>query len=214
MGLTESDAKGILELLKTRIVENRERLIELDAALGDSDLGLTMSAGFTAAAEATATLEAMTPGEIFSKAGLTIATTAPSTMGTLLATGFMKGGKAVRDKETLELGDLAAMFSAFTEAIAARGKAKLGEKTVLDVLVPVTEALRLSADAGEPLPAALAKATEAAEAGLVATRDMVAVHGRPAYYGEQSRGRQDPGATVGRLIVQAFSDYLTSRSYS
>jgi dihydroxyacetone kinase-like protein len=209
MGLTESDAKSILALLKTRMAENRERLIELDAALGDSDLGLTMSAGFAQAAEATAALKGLTPGEIFTKAGLTIATTAPSTMGTLLATGFMKGGKAVRDKETLELEDLAAMFAAFTEAAAARGKAKPGEKTVLDVLVPVCEALRASADAGEELPAALTKAAEAADSGLLATRDMIAVHGRPAYYGEQSRGMQDPGATVGYLIVQAFSDYVS-----
>ena len=208
MKLTASDAKGILALLKTRMAENRERLIELDAALGDSDLGLTMNAGFAAAAEATATLEGLTPGEIFTKAGLTIATTAPSTMGTLLATGFMKGGKAVREKQTLELEDLAAMFTSFTEAVSARGKAKTGEKTVLDVLAPVTETLSASAEAGAELAGALEKAAEAAEAGLLATRDMIAVHGRPAYYGEQSRGQQDPGATVGDLIVQAFSDYV------
>jgi dihydroxyacetone kinase-like protein len=211
MLLGEEEAKAIVALMGRRMEENRDRLIELDQALGDGDLGLTMSIGFAKAAEAVAAENGLTPGKVFVKAGATLAAAAPSTMGTLLATGFMKGGKAVADRAELDTSGVAVMLAAFTGGIAARGKAQPGEKTILDALVPACAALEAAAAAGEALAACLGRAAEAAEQGMLATRGMIAVHGRPSYYGESSRGKQDPGATVGCLIVQAFAGWAQGK---
>lgn len=126
-------------------------------------------------------------------------------MGTLIATGFMRGGKALKGKRAIDLPDMARFWRAFTDGIAERGKSKVGEKTILDSLDPATVALE---GAQGSLKEGLASAKKAAQEGVEATKDMVAQHGRAAYYQEKSRTAQDPGATVGALVVAVFADYV------
>ena len=206
--LTADDVRTLFSALTATINGEREHLIELDSAIGDGDLGITMSRGFTEADTAIRDGDDNDPGRVFMKAGMTIARIAPSTMGTLVATGFMKGGKAVAGNESLALPDLTEFFDAFVTGIMDRGGAKPGDKTIVDALLPVVESLRKSEISEASLKEALQSASHAALAGAEKARGMIAVHGRPAYYGDKSKGMDDPGAYVGTLIVKAFADHV------
>ena len=200
--LGKDDAKKILQNLKQLFSDNKDFLVELDGRMGDGDLGLTMSKAFTAAADELADTPEADVGKIFMKAGMLMAKAAPSTMGTLMATGFMRGGKAISGKSEISVPDLADFFQAFVNGIMERGKAKPGEKTIIDALKPAADAL---ADATEEnIASALQKALGAAEEGLESTKDMIAQHGRIAYYKEQSKGHEDPGATAGVILIKGF----------
>ncbi|WP_132013437.1 dihydroxyacetone kinase subunit DhaL [Hydrogenispora ethanolica] len=204
---TDQDIRAIFDALAGLMNEKKEWLIELDGAMGDGDLGLTMSTGFSKAAEALHGFPETDIGKILGKAGMVFAQAVPSTMGTLMATGLMKGGKVIQGKQQIDLADFAAMLNGFVEGIMARGKAKPGDKTIIDALHPAVLALQAAAEAGKTLAEGLRAAYEAAAQGLEATKQMVSQHGRAAYYQEKSLGKADPGATVGMLFMQAFADY-------
>ncbi len=206
--LTGKDVKAIFALLKVRMAENKERLISLDGATGDGDLGLTMSTGFAKAAEVLDASTETGPGKLFRIAGEAIANGAPSTMGTLVASGFMRAGKAIAAADRIGLPEMAQIFEAFAEGIMARGKAKVGEKTVLDVIYPAAQALKSASLDGGDLAGGLRLASEAAARGFEESKQLAALHGRAAYYGEQTIGKPDPGAAAGVLIVAAFADYV------
>lgn len=200
--LGKDDIIKILSNLKQLFSDNRDALVELDSRMGDGDLGLTMSKAFTAAHDEMVDTEETDPGKILMKAGMIMARAAPSTMGTLMATGFMRGGKAVSGRKEITTADLSDFFQAFVAGIMERGKSKPGDKTVVDSLKPAANTLEASK--GEAPQKALKKALLSAEKGLESSRDMIAQHGRIAYYKEQSRGQQDPGATAGVLLVKGF----------
>jgi dihydroxyacetone kinase-like protein len=185
--------------------EHRDRLVALDQAVGDGDLGLTMTKAFAAADEYAASAAGVTPGKMLMQAGMAIAKAAPSTMGTLVATGFMRGGKAVADADALDTPALATFFRAFTAGIMERGKTQPGNKTVVDALDPAATALEAAAARGTDMRAALADAAVAAEHGRVAARQMMSQHGKAAVFREQTIGVDDPGAAVGELILQGFA---------
>ncbi|MGC6177613.1 dihydroxyacetone kinase family protein [Lacrimispora sp. 38-1] len=186
--------------------ENRDYLIELDSVVGDSDLGLTMSDGFRSAYDSVS--DGMEPdlGKMLYKAGKTMGNKVPSTMGTLMAAGFMRAGKVLKGKTELTDKDVASLFQAYEDGVADLGKAKLGEKTFLDGFQPGIDALAAGLDAGISLEMALQEAASAAWAGFENTTAMVAVHGRAATRGEASRSLKDPGAAVGALIMKAVAE--------
>jgi dihydroxyacetone kinase-like protein len=200
--LGKDDIIKILSNLKQLFNDNKDTLVELDSRMGDGDLGLTMSKAFTAAHDETADTEEADPGKILMKAGMIMAKAAPSTMGTLMATGFMRGGKAVSGKKEITTVDLADFFQAFVGGIMERGKSKPGDKTVVDVLKPAADTLE--ACKGQGLQMALKEALLSAEKGLESSKELIAQHGRIAYYKEQSIGQQDPGATAGVILVKGF----------
>lgn len=210
--LTGEDIRSIFELLKQRMTEHKDRLTEMDSALGDGDLGLTMSAGFQKAAEAVRAQPASAPiGQLFQRAGSAMASSAPSTMGTLIATGLLRAGKAALDRDGVSLPDLARMMQAFVEGMMARGKAQPGEKTILDSLHPASEALLTAAAEGRDLREALRSAVQKAEEGFNRARELPAVHGRAAYYGDASAGKPDGGAAVGLILVRTLAEYAGDR---
>ncbi|MDF2613334.1 MAG: Phosphoenolpyruvate-dihydroxyacetone phosphotransferase, ADP-binding subunit DhaL [Clostridia bacterium] len=197
----------LIELLKELqdiMCENRDYLIKLDSIVGDGDLGLTMSDGFTAAYKAVSASGETDAGKLLYNAGKAMSTAVPSTMGTLMASGLMQAGKVLKGKTELEKADIAALFEAYLEGVANRGKAKVGDKTFLDGLAPAVAALKSALQAGDELNVAAAAAREAAEAGFQHTTTMIAVHGRAATRGEASRALQDPGAAVAMLMMKAF----------
>ena len=201
--LSRDDVLQIMHGLRSLMEEKRDYLVEIDGVMGDGDLGLTMSKAFISADEEIQGGGEEDIGKIFMKAGMSMARSAPSTMGTLVATGFMRGGKALSGKQEIDAADLADFFQAFVQGLMDRGKAKPGDKTIIDSLHPAAEALAAEKEGG--LKKALAAALAAAEAGLEATKEMIAQHGRVAYYKEQSLGKVDPGATVGVYIIQGFA---------
>lgn len=188
--------------------ENKDYLIELDSALGDGDLGLTMSTGFGKAKEEANKSDEQDLGKLFFLIGSTIAKAVPSTMGTLVASGFMKSAKALKGKTELTLGDLATFAEEFVTGIMERGKAKPGDRTIIDSLKPAAESLRNDAEAGSDIKQAIEKAYSAALEGVEATKNMKAAFGRGVFFGDKVLGKPDQGAIVGSLIYKAWNEVL------
>lgn len=211
--ISPPDLVRLFAAWRTTFAEQRAFLIALDGKVGDSDLGITMSKSFTAAAEAVSAAEAGTPiGKLLRTAGVVMAKAAPSTMGTLTATGFLRASQALDHAGSLGVTEAAAFWRAFRNGVAERGKAKVGDKTLLDVLDPIAVTLEGAADRAEPLPEALSRAVAAAEEALDRTRTMVAQHGKAAAFQEKSMGLQDAGATVGVLIVTTMRDFAAGQA--
>ena len=205
--ITSGDIAALFEALHGTFRDKRDELIALDAKVGDSDLGITMNNAFEAAA-ATVAAQTDTPmGKQFMLAGAAMAKAAPSTMGTLTATGFMRGGKALGDADAIGATEMAAFWRAYADGIAERGKAKLGDKTVLDVLVPIAESLEASVAAGLSLAESTSKASSDAKAALEATKNLVAQHGKAAAFAEKSKGLQDAGSTVAALLIETVAEF-------
>lgn len=215
MTIETLNATGLINLFKSwkdLFSEQREFLIALDGKVGDSDLGITMSKSFAAAADALeAEGEAAGIAKLLRTAGATMARTAPSTMGTLTATGFLRASKAVEGKNVLETADMAAFWRAYRDGVAERGKAKVGDKTLLDVLDPIAVTLEAQAVAGASLADALNAAADAAEQALEATKSLLAQHGKAAAFQEKTIGLQDAGATVGAFLIRHMADFVASR---
>jgi dihydroxyacetone kinase-like protein len=210
--LTLDDIKAIISRIADIMTEKKDELIRLDGAMGDGDLGLTMEKAFTTARDESASMTETDAGKLLMKIGMTIARAAPSTMGTLAATGFMSGGKAVSGTTSLGVKEVSAFFNAFVAGIMQRGKSKPGEKTIVDVLHPAAEAMAGVAASGGSLADAFIACRDAAAEGLIRTRDMIAQHGRVAYYQEQAKGREDPGAVAGTYILQGFWGYVLDKA--
>ena len=200
--LRTKDIQSIILQIKNIIDSNQDKLMELDSVMGDGDLGFTMTKAFAAAHEEAGKSEEKIPGKLFTRLGMVIAKTSPSTMGTLIATGFMKGGKSIDSYEEIGPEELAYFFETFVRSIMERGKSVPGNKTIIDTLFPAAEALRLSAN--ESLVKSISAAREASLKGLDASTKMKAQHGRAAYYQDDSIGKQDGGATVGTYIIEGF----------
>lgn len=198
----------LLKEIQDIMCENRDYLINLDSVVGDGDLGLTMSDGFSAAYKAVSESEEADCGKLLYNAGKAMSIAVPSTMGTLMASGLMQAGKELKGKTELEPMDLVTLFHAYEEGVANRGKAKVGDKTFLDGIDPAVSALKVALEAGEALSAATSKAREAAEAGFENTSTMLAVHGRAATRGEASRSLLDPGAAVALLMMKGLESSL------
>jgi len=205
-----ADLVDVFAAWRATFAAQRDSLIALDGKVGDSDLGITMNKAFGAASDAAAAAATEPPAKLLQRAGMAIAKAAPSTMGTLTATGFMRGAKALAEAPDNGAGaglgttEWALFWTAYHQGVAERGKARPGDKTVLDVLGPLAASLQTSAAAGIALPEALAQATQAAVLALEATKGMVAQHGKAACFQEKSLGLQDAGGTVAWLLIDTL----------
>ncbi len=184
--------------------KNKDELIAKDSVVGDGDLGLTMSDGFTAAYNAIKDSPETDCGKMLYFAGKAMSTAVPSTMGTLMASGLMQAGKVLKGTVELSREQIAALFSGYLDGVIHLGKAKPGEKTFVDGLAPAVEVLTKTVD--KPLKESADLAAAAAMDGYKATEGMLAVHGRAATRGEDSRKLLDPGAYVAALMMQAFAE--------
>lgn len=204
------DLKKFLQEIAQIMQDNKDYLIDLDQVVGDGDLGLTMSDGFKAAAEAGQAYAAEDLGMFWYGAGKAMANAVPSTMGTLMASGLMQAGKALKGQTTVDASSLVIMLQAYEEGVIKRGGAKLGEKTFLDGFHPGVTAFVAALAEGQDLAVAGEQALKAAEQGFQDTTKMIAVHGRAATRGEASRSLEDPGAAVAVLIFKALQKTFAS----
>lgn len=202
--LDAEDVRSIFSHIKTIVDQQKDRLTELDSIMGDGDLGITMTRAFAAACEEATRTEEKNPGKLFMKLGMTIAKTSPSTLGTLIATGFMKGGKAIEQSNEIGTAELAVFFETFVQSMMERGRSAPGNKTIIDTIYPAAMALRNASDHHKELKEAIQSARVASLLGLEASMGMKAQYGRAAYYQEKSIGKQDGGATVGTFIIEGF----------
>ncbi len=184
--------------------ENKDLLGELDAALGDGDLGVYMEKGFVAGARVAETTND-TPSKILLLVGSKMMEEAPSTLGTLLGAFFRGMGNALPvNLVEFDFDHFLMMLSKGYDQITELGKAKLGEKTILDTIYPAIQAMKQSYSEGLEVEDCLYNALLSSQNGLVASTQMKALHGRPAYFGDKTIGMQDGGALVGTLMVKSL----------
>lgn len=196
--LTEFKLKLVEEIAEA-IYSNEDLLTELDQAIGDADHGVNMSRGMRGAYLQREKLAELSFTKALNKLGTTLVMHIGGAAGPLYGSLFMAMGKAGRPP--LDLPMVAEMFQEGVRAVMKRGKSEPGEKTMLDVLAPVSEALSTGVKDGLPLSEVLARVRNAADKGLESTRDMVATKGRASFLGERSRGHLDPGAQSCRIII-------------
>jgi dihydroxyacetone kinase len=203
--ITASEVRAAMRAAAAALAANAALLTELDQALGDGDLGVTAGKiATTLAAYADEGTEADL-GRLIGQAGVAINRVAPSTMGTLIATALMRAGQVVKGKQGAEPADLAAMLEAADAAIQARGKARPGDKTLIDAIHPSAEAFAAALAAGEPLPQAGKKMVEAARAGRDRVTELPNKVGRASWLGARSAGHADPGATLAAVVLEALA---------
>jgi dihydroxyacetone kinase-like protein len=192
--------KLLYETVAQRVIASAEELTDLDRAIGDGDHGANMRRGFEAVLAAVDELSAKNLGESLKGVGTTLVMKVGGASGPLYGTLFMSLGKSLQDEVSCE--QVADAFAAAIDAVKARGKSDVGQKTMLDVLFPVLGVLR---EGGMELPMRLrAAAKDAAEK----TIPMRAIRGRASFLGERSVGHMDPGARSSALIVGAVADVM------
>ena len=206
MFISRDEALEWIKSCAGALAENREYLIQLDAAIGDADHGANMDRGFKAVMSKMAEIENKDIGTIFKTVGMTLLSTVGGAGGPLYGTFFLQAGMTTAGKMELNLEDWAAALEAALNGVIMRGKAEVGDKTMVDALTPAVNALQRAVEEELPLAQALERSAEAARQGMEATTPLVARKGRASYLGERSAGHQDPGATSSYLLLKAAAD--------
>lgn len=206
MSITRDDTLSWVKAVASVINENSKYLTELDAAIGDADHGANMDRGFKAVMNKLPEISDKDIGTIFKTVGMTLISTVGGAGGPLYGTFFLQVGMKTAGKMELSLTDWADALDAALNGVIMRGKAELGDKTMVDALTPAVAALKQSLPDGQPINQALELSAEAARKGMEGTIPLVARKGRASYLGERSAGHQDPGATSSFLILKAAAD--------
>ena len=208
MAIRNAAAQSVVTDLVAAMNANRAYLSEIDGAIGDGDHGINMSKGFTAAGERLTASPAPRLSAALGVLGETLVEGVGGSMGPLYGGLFLAMSDALGDREAVDAEAFAAMLEAGLASIQEVGNAKVGDKTLLDALVPARDAFVAAWKAGKPLATALDEMTSAAERGRDSTKDMVAKVGRASRLGERSRGVLDAGATSCALILATMAKSL------
>ncbi|MEK0084915.1 dihydroxyacetone kinase subunit DhaL [Benzoatithermus flavus] len=193
-----------LALAADRLEAEKANLSELDRPIGDGDHGVNMARGFAAVRAKLAAEQPADPAAVLKAAAMVLLSTVGGASGPLYATLLLQAAGKATGKPSLSTADWADCLAAGLAGIVQRGKAAVGDKTMVDALDPAVRALDARRD--QPLAAALAASAEAAREGMAATVPLVARKGRASYLGERSAGHQDPGATSSHLLLQALAE--------
>lgn len=188
------------------VAANKDYLTELDSAIGDADHGININRGMQAVLGKTDGMSQPDVGALLKTVGMTLVSTVGGAGGPLYGTLFLQMGTATAGKSELSADEWAAALAAGVSGVRSRGKAELGDKTMLDALIPAVEALQAALADGAAFDDALHRSAAAAEGGMKATIPLVARKGRASYLGERSAGHQDPGATSSWLLVLAAAE--------
>lgn len=198
--------RRILEGLVATILAHAAELTELDRAIGDGDHGINLERGFRAVEKQLDALEAMPLGTALTEAGKRLVMTVGGASGPLYGTFFMEFGRRLAAPDELAGGlTLECFVTAYDAAIAAvkaRGKSEAGQKTMLDVLIPVQAELHAAG------PGLLSRVRERAASAARETIPMIALRGRASFLGERSAGHMDPGARSSELLIAAVCSSL------
>jgi len=205
MPITTVDVLACLNEMAGVIHENREYLTELDSAIGDADHGINMDRGFQTVLKKLPSVEDKDAGTILKTVGMALVSSVGGAGGPLYGTAFMQAGMAVAGKHELEASDVLAILDAALKGVVMRGKANLGDKTMVDAITPAVNAMREALENGTDTAGGLEQALAAAEQGMKDTIPMLAKKGRASYLGERSIGHQDPGATSSYLLIRTMA---------
>jgi len=197
-----------IDRLEAVYVENKEYLTELDSAIGDADHGINMARGFTAAKQALADNPPEDIGAALKAVSMTLIKTVGGASGPLFGTFFLKAAVKAAGQAELDAAGIETLFEEGINGIKQRGKAEVGDKTMIDAWEPALTALQERHAAGASTKELLDAAVAAAEEGRDSTIPLVARKGRASYLGERSKDHQDPGATSVVLMLAAARDTL------
>ena len=211
MTLNSLSAETVLHWLQNcaeTYEQHKDELTQLDAAIGDADHGANMARGFTAVQGKLADLQGKDIGTIFKAVAMTLISTVGGASGPLYGTFFLQAAVGASGKTALTHQEFVSVFGAGLQGLMRRGKAVIGEKTMVDALMPAYEALKPIEH--DSLSAALDRAVNAAQKGADFTVPLVAKKGRASYLGERSAGHLDPGAASSVLLLEALQQAVRS----
>ncbi len=211
MPVSSSQVSDWIRAFAATVAENKDYLTELDSAIGDADHGINMNRGMQAVLGKLDAGEAADVGALLKTVGMTLVSTVGGASGPLYGTLFLQMGTSAAGKPDLSDDDWAAALAAGVAGVQRRGKAELGDKTMIDALVPGVEAVRSALADGSALDEALRRSAEAAREGMTATIPLVARKGRASYLGERSADHQDPGATSSWLLLRTAAETLAAK---
>jgi dihydroxyacetone kinase-like protein len=210
MSFTPALLPSLIEAIQLVIEANAEEVTALDQAIGDGDHVTNLQRGLQALMAEREALSEMDWAVAFQKMGMSLMSSVGGASGSLYGTLFIALSKAAKDQD-LNLQSFADIFNCGVEAVKQRGRAVAGEKTMLDVYIPVADYLQTAALKSAPLSDVLATVAQVAIAGMESTRDMLATKGRASFLEERSRGHIDAGAKTGQLMICAIVDVLTKQ---
>ncbi|MEO1377209.1 MAG: dihydroxyacetone kinase subunit DhaL [Cyanobacteria bacterium J06635_10] len=197
-----------LQNFANTIEENKDYLSELDAAIGDADHGINMERGFKKVIEQLPAVTDKDIGTILKTVSMTLISSIGGASGPLYGTFFLRASTTVTGKQELDGENILELLKTGLDGIIGRGKAQLGDKTMLDALHPAIAAFEEAINNNIAVTNAMEKAVLAAEEGMKNTIPMVAKKGRASYLGERSMGHQDPGATSVYLMLKSLYESL------
>jgi dihydroxyacetone kinase-like protein len=206
MTVTKIQIVRWLEASAQVMAANQAHLTQLDSEIGDADHGINMNRGFGSVLNQLPALTDKDIGTIMKQTGMALISSVGGASGPLYGTFFMRMGAVVDAKEELSSQDLHDMFQSGTAGIVQRGRARIGDKTMVDAWNPAVEALKRAIDDGQDTTSALRLAVAAAQKGMQDTIPLQAKKGRASYLGARSIGHQDPGATSSYLLLKALLD--------
>jgi dihydroxyacetone kinase-like protein len=197
--------EGICDVIE----EQKAYLSELDGAIGDGDHGVNMAKCFREVKKKLSTNQGKDLQPILKDVGMVVLNSVGGAMGALYGTFFLKLAEEAAGKSELHLGDLVRMFQVAEKGILDIGKAKPGDKTLIDTLSPAVRSLEKAEKENKSFSEALAEFQKAAKKGMESTKEMVAKMGRASRLGERTLGHQDAGATSCYLILRSLAKGFT-----
>jgi phosphoenolpyruvate---glycerone phosphotransferase subunit DhaL len=203
------DIDRMIRSASDKIRANRDELSKLDSAIGDGDHGMTITRAMGIAEKVLEESEKKDLKGLLKDVGWGVMGVDGGATGPLLGSFLMGLGNGIGEQETIDCLTLAAMLEAGLAGVRRQSKAQIGDKTMMDALLPAVDVFRQAADAGKPLKEALHEAAEAANKGAISTKDVKARFGRAKNLGDRTIGHQDPGATSMALILQGFLEGLS-----
>lgn len=206
--LTIEQTRDMFLFVGEEVIRNKGLLTEIDSAIGDGDHGIGMETGFTHANEQLKSKDFATVNDIFKTIGMTMISTMGGASGVIFGTMFAGGMKGVPPLQQLELQTLADIFEKSLQAVKERGKANVGDKTMIDALEPAVESLKRAVGHSAALPEALALAEIGAKQGVEESKKLEAKFGRAKSLGERAVGHQDAGATSVWIIFRSMRDWV------
>jgi dihydroxyacetone kinase-like protein len=203
VGCTAGDVAGAVRAIAAVVAEHRVELIQLDRAIGDGDHGENLDRGFKAVVAKLDESTPDTPGGVLKLVATTLISKVGGAAGPLYGTAFLRAATAVGDVTDLGPAEVLEGLRAALGGVVARGKAEVGDKTMVDALDPAVQAAE---KAGDSVAGLLAAAADAAAVGAESTVPLVARKGRASYLGERSAGHLDPGARSTTLLLRSLAD--------
>jgi phosphoenolpyruvate---glycerone phosphotransferase subunit DhaL len=203
----------VIKAMAAAMEENRRYLTKLDSEIGDGDHGNNMHRGLQAALERLDGAEPSTPAEVLKTVSMALVSKVGGAAGPLYGTAFLRASTALSDKDKVSAEDAVGALEAALGGIKQRGKAEVGDKTIVDALESAVEAAKEAAsEAGGSIAGVFRAAAEAAKVGAESTVPLTARKGRASYLGARAQGHQDPGATSTYLLLEAAARALEGAS--